>query len=158
MQARWVQPMRLDAADRRTRDRVARSLLEHGPSTAAELAGRLGLTTAAVRRHLDAAVADGLIVAAEERPRGPRGRGRPAKRFSLSEVGHAAGPTAYDEVAIDALRYLRESVGEGAVEDFARQRMAAWEARYAERIASLPLEREEAIAIEQRTSGDNGVR
>src|SRR5436305_5969013 len=86
--------VRLDAADRRTRDRVARSLLEHGPSTAAELAQRLGLTTAAIRRHLDAAVADGLIVAAEERPRGPRGRGRPAKRFSLSDAGHEAGPTA----------------------------------------------------------------
>ncbi len=140
-------PVRLDAADRRTRDRVARSLLEHGPSTAAELAQRLGLTSAAIRRHLDAAVADGLIVAREERPRGHRGRGRPAKRFSLTDAGHSAGPTAYDDVAIDALRYLRDSVGERAVEDFARRRMAAWEARYAERIASLPLdERAEALA------------
>ena len=119
---------------------MVRSLLEHGPSTATELAERLGLTAAGIRRHLDAALADGLIVAAEERAHGPRGRGRPAKRFSLSDAGHAAGPTAYDDVAIDALRYLRESVGEAAVEDFARRRMAAWEARYAERIASLPLD------------------
>ncbi|HEX3707982.1 MAG TPA: HTH domain-containing protein [Mycobacteriales bacterium] len=127
-------------ADRRTRDRVVRLLLEHGPSTATELAQRLGLTTAAIRRHLDVALADGLLVSAEERSHGPRGRGRPARRFSLSDAGHAAGPTAYDEVAVDALRYLRESAGEAAVEDFARRRMAAWEARYAERIASLPLD------------------
>jgi predicted ArsR family transcriptional regulator len=132
--------VRLDAADRRTRDRVVRSLLEHGPSTATELAQRLGLTAAGIRRHLDAALADGLIVAAEERAHARRGRGRPAKRFSLSEAGHAKGPTAYDEVAVDALRYLRESAGEAAVEDFARRRMAEWEARYAERIASLPLD------------------
>ncbi|MGN6473504.1 MAG: helix-turn-helix transcriptional regulator [Mycobacteriales bacterium] len=145
--------VRLDAADRRTRDRVAGSLLEHGPSTAAELAARLGLTTAAIRRHLDAAVADGLIVARDERAHGRRGRGRPAKRFSLSEAGHDAGPTAYDDVAIEALRYLRDAVGEGAVEDFARQRMAAWEARYAERIASLPLD-ERAAALAEALADD----
>jgi predicted ArsR family transcriptional regulator len=138
---------RLDAADRRTRDRVVRLLLEHGPSTATELAERLGLTTAAIRRHLDAALVDGLIVTREERPHGRRGRGRPAKRFMLSDAGHATGPTAYDDVAVDALRYLRDEVGEQAVEDFARRRMAHWEARYAERIASLPLdERAEALA------------
>jgi predicted ArsR family transcriptional regulator len=133
--------------DRRTRDRVARTLLEHGPSTVAELAGQLGLTPAAIRRHLDAALVDGTIVAREERSHGPRGRGRPARRFSLSDAGHAAGPTSYDDFAVDALRYLRESAGDAAVEDFARRRMAEWEARYAERIASLPLdERAEALA------------
>jgi predicted ArsR family transcriptional regulator len=128
------------ASDRRTRDRVTGSLLEHGPSTVAELASRLGLTAAGIRRHLDAAVAAGVIVAREERPIGRRGRGRPAKRFSLSDAGHASGPTAYDDVAVDALRYLRDHAGDAAVEDFAKQRMAAWEARYAERIASLPLD------------------
>ncbi len=90
---------------------------------------------------------DGTIVAREERSHGPRGRGRPARRFSLSDAGHDAGPTSYDEFAVDALRYLRESGGEAAVEDFARRRMAEWEARYAERIAALPLdERPEALA------------
>jgi predicted ArsR family transcriptional regulator len=133
--------------DRGTRDRIARTLLEHGPSTVADLAGQLGLTTAAIRRHLDAALVDGTIVAREERPHGPRGRGRPARLFSLSDAGHAAGPTSYDDFAVDVLRYLRESVGDAAVEDFARRRMAEWEARYAERISSLPLdERAEALA------------
>jgi predicted ArsR family transcriptional regulator len=140
--------------DRGTRDRISRMLLEHGPSTVAELAARLGLTTAAIRRHLDAALIDGTIVAREERPHGPRGRGRPARRFSLSDAGHAAGPTSYDEFAVDALRYLRDSVGEDAVEDFARRRMAEWEARYAERIASLPLdERAEALAAALNEDG-----
>jgi predicted ArsR family transcriptional regulator len=140
--------------DRGTRDRISRMLLEHGPSTVAELAARLGLTTAAIRRHLDAALVDGTIVAREERPHGPRGRGRPARRFSLSDAGHAAGPTSYDEFAVDALRYLRDSVGEDAVEDFARRRMAEWEARYAERIASLPLdERAEALAAALNEDG-----
>jgi predicted ArsR family transcriptional regulator len=137
----------LDAAEQRTRDRLSRSLLEHGPSTVAELAQRLGLTTAGIRRHLDVMLGEGTIVACEERQVGRRGRGRPAKRFGLSDAGHASGPTAYDAVAVDALRYLRDQVGDDAVEDFARWRMAAWEARYAERIASLPLDqRPEALA------------
>jgi predicted ArsR family transcriptional regulator len=138
----------IEAVDRRTRDRVSRTLLEHGPSTASDLAEVLGLTPAAIRRHLDSMLADGTIVAHTERTHGPRGRGRPAKRFALSDAGHAAGPTSYDDVALDALRYLREVGGEAAVGDFARRRIAQWEARYAERIASLPLDQRPAALAE----------
>src|SRR3954463_1115843 len=135
-------------ADRRTRERVAQLLLELGPSTALALSERLGLTPAAVRRHLDGMPAAGRIDAREAPARGPRGRGRPAKLFSLSDAGHAAGPTAYDAVAVSALRYLRETAGEAAVEDFARQRIAEWEARYAAKIASLPLDERPAALVE----------
>src|SRR3954453_10347547 len=63
------------ADDGRTRHRVTALLLEHGPQTAAELAGRLGVSPAAVRRHLDALAAAGRV---EERttPDPHRGRGR----------------------------------------------------------------------------------
>jgi predicted ArsR family transcriptional regulator len=93
-------------------------------------------------------LAEGVVVARGERPRGPRGRGRPARRFLLSDAGHAAGPTAYDAVAVDALRYLREVGGEPAVADFARRRIGEWESRYAERIASLPLDARPAALAE----------
>jgi predicted ArsR family transcriptional regulator len=135
-------------ADRRTRERVAQLLLELGPATASALGERLGLTPAAVRRHLDAMLAAGAIVAREAPARARRGRGRPPKLFALSDAGHAAGPTAYDAVAVAALRYLRESAGEDAVEDFARQRIAEWEARYAAKIASLPLDERPAALAE----------
>lgn len=126
--------------DRRTRERVTRLLLELGPSTATALGERLGLTSAAVRKHLDLMLADGTLVAREAPVRGRRGRGRPARLFALSDAGHAsAGPTVYDTVALEALRFLRETAGEQAVEDFARRRMADWEARYAGKIATLPL-------------------
>ncbi|UMG92414.1 helix-turn-helix domain-containing protein [Nocardioides sp. TF02-7] len=45
--------------DQPTRQRVARSILVDGPSTAAALAERLDLTPAAVRRHLDHLVEEG---------------------------------------------------------------------------------------------------
>ena len=137
------------AADRRTRGRVTRLILEHGPLTASALGERLGLTSAAVRKHLDPMLADGTLVAHEAPVRGPRGRGRPARVFALSDRGHAtAGPTAYDAVAVDALRYLREVAGEQAVEEFAQQRIAEWEARYADRMAALPLDERPAALAE----------
>jgi predicted ArsR family transcriptional regulator len=127
-------------ADRRTRERVARLLLELGPSTASALGERLGLTPAAVRKHLDLMLAEGTLVARDAPVRGPRGRGRPARIFALSDAGHqSAGPTVYDAVAVEALRFLREAAGEQAVEEFARRRVAAWEAGYTDRITTLPL-------------------
>src|SRR6476469_4137130 len=53
--------------ERSTRNRVARSILDHGPSTAADIAKRVGLTQAAVRRHLDALVSDDVVEAREQR-------------------------------------------------------------------------------------------
>ena len=41
-------------AEERTRDRVLRGVLNHGPVSAANLGELLSLTPAAVRRHLDA--------------------------------------------------------------------------------------------------------
>jgi predicted ArsR family transcriptional regulator len=125
--------------DRRTRERVAALLLERGPQTAAALSEELGLTAAGVRRHLDAMLEDGTITAAEQRIYGPRGRGRPAKVFALSAAGHAAGPLAYDDVAVDALRFIAETAGEEAVEAFARRRVAELEEKYYARVAHLPL-------------------
>jgi predicted ArsR family transcriptional regulator len=117
----------LAACDRpadRTRDLVARTILERGPQNAADLADRLGLSPAAIRRHLDALVADGLLVERDPRPSAHRGRGRPARTYALTDEGRAAFPHAYDDLANTALRYLRETGGEAAVTAFAEHRAA----------------------------------
>jgi predicted ArsR family transcriptional regulator len=112
------------AAEGRTRDMVARLVLESGPQTAADLAGRLHLSAAAVRRHLDALVADGVMDEVEPRrtDQNPRGRGRPAKAYALTDAGRASFGHAYDDLASTALRYLRETGGEAAVVAFADHR------------------------------------
>ena len=117
--------------------RVARTLLEGGPQTAAALAARLTLTTTAVRRHLDALLDAGHVEATEKAPYGPgaiatsRRRGRPAKVFSLTPAGRDAFEQQYDDLAVDALRYLAATGGADAVEGFARHRVAELERRYA---------------------------
>jgi predicted ArsR family transcriptional regulator len=128
------------AVHRNTRDRVARSLLDHGPSSAADLAERLGLTQAAVRRHLDALLVAGLVDAREQRVYGHRGRGRPAKVFALTDSGRDAFYQAYDQLAAEALRFIAERAGGGeagaeAVAAFARYRLAGQTRRYADAVA-----------------------
>jgi predicted ArsR family transcriptional regulator len=116
----------LGSTDGRTRDRVRTLLLDLGPSTATTLAERTGLTVAAVRRHLDALIADGTITTRTPRLREVK-RGRPARLYALTEAGHAAGPSAYDDLATSALRFM----GIDQVEAFAQTRAADLEARYA---------------------------
>ena len=123
-------------ADASTRRRVAQSILEPGPSTAVALAQRLGLTPAAVRRHLDVLLGRGHLEAREQRFYGQRGRGRPAKVFALTDAGRSDFYTAYDTLAIQTLEYLAEAAGPDAVTRFAQARIAAVEARYAELTAS----------------------
>lgn len=130
-----------------TRNRVARLILANGPSTAADLAARLGLTPAGVRRHLDALLAEHLIEAHEQRVYGHRGRGRPAKVFALTGEGRAVFHHSYDDMAIDALGFIAETAGDDAVNAFARRRFAGLAARYAEMLAAAdPAERPRLLA------------
>jgi predicted ArsR family transcriptional regulator len=138
-------------ADRRTRDRVARLLLQRGPATAGELGRELGLTPAGIRRHLDAMLADGLVAVRDRAPRGPRGRGRPAKVFALTDAGREdlRHPHTYDSIATAALRWIAEHGGPAAVEEFAAAQVSALEERCRAALREAgdePLARAEALA------------
>ena len=143
--------------DASTRHRVASSILEHGPSTAAELAERLGLTPAAIRRHLDVLLASGHLEARERRVYGARGRGRPAKVFVLTNAGRSVFYTAYDDLAIEALEFLAASAGAEAVTLFAESRMARSEMRYQERMANAAPDRSPAQALAAALTEDGYV-
>ena len=133
--------------DAPTRDRVARTILENGPSTAADLAVRLDLTPAAVRRHLDHLAAEGIVESREQKVYGARGRGRPAKVFALTEAGRDSFDQQYDDLAVQAMRFLAETQGEEAVVEFARRRVAFVERDYAAVTAGDPdLTPAEALA------------
>ena len=134
-----------------TRERVARSILELGPSTTAALAVRLDLTPAAVRRHLDHLSDEGAVEAREPRIQGSRGRGRPAKVFALTEVGRDRFDQQYDDLAVQALRFLAETGGDEAVMEFARRRVAGLEVRFQEIVEERPDARPSAALAEAFT-------
>ena len=123
------------ALESRTRDRILQVISERGPITAATLALDLGLTAPAVRRHLENLEDAGLIAAHEVAP-GVRGRGRPARSFVLSDAGHQGLESDYDHLATEALRFISQESGEGAVRRFAESRVAELEGRYAAELAA----------------------
>ena len=146
------------ADDRRTPERVSALLLEHGPQTAAELAARLGVSPAAVRRHLDGLLAAGHVT--EQQDAGAvRGRGRPARRFALTEAGRASFPHAYDDLALTALRFVAAHGGPDAVREVAGQQLAGLEERCtaaveaAQAASSEPVDRAQVVAAALTAEG-----
>jgi predicted ArsR family transcriptional regulator len=135
--------------DRRTRDRVAELLLERGAASATELSLALGLGAAAIRRHLDAMLAEGLVESRERPTPTRRGRGRPARVFSLTDAAREAFPHTYDDLASAALRWIAEHGGAEAVAAFAAAQVAALEERCRTALAEAgddPIARADALA------------
>jgi predicted ArsR family transcriptional regulator len=147
------------ADERRTRARVCREVLERGPVSAAQLADVLGLTPAGVRRHLDVLLAEGLIGVHDpvtgSAAGGRRPRGRPARRFILTDAGHAAMASGYDHLATSALEFLAEIAGPHAVRRFADQHVHDLETRYRPVVeAAGPDQRRRATALAEALSAD----
>ncbi|HEY2044835.1 MAG TPA: HTH domain-containing protein [Jatrophihabitans sp.] len=126
------------ASEGRTRDAVTRLVMESGPLTAAHLAEQLKLSAAGIRRHLDGLVADGMLREVEPRAIAAqrRGRGRPARAYAITDAGRASFGHAYDDLASTALRYLRETGGERAVQAFADHRARTLAQRIEAKLAS----------------------
>lgn len=104
-------------------ERVAQSLLTDGPASARVLAQRLGVTPAAIRRHLDSLTEAGWVVFGD-RPAYGRvaagGRGRPARVYSLTARGRNQFAHNYDHLAVEALNALYQLGGQKAINVFAK--------------------------------------
>jgi predicted ArsR family transcriptional regulator len=129
---------RATGSEQGTRARVARLILETGPVSAAALGSTLGLTPAAVRRHLDHLLGEGMIETRTARVYGNRGRGRPARVFAITDAGRSAFEHTYDDLATSALRFLAEQCGPEAVAEFARRQVSELERRYRPVVDAAP--------------------
>lgn len=129
-----------------TRQRILELVVADGPVSVAHLANDMQLTTAAVRRHVAGLEASGHVVAHELSPQSPR-RGRPARYFVATSRGQSDLPSAYPDLAAQALDFLVRTAGSSAVEAFATARLAEFESRYAKVItATNTVERAEQLA------------
>ncbi len=119
-----------------TREHVLHLVVAHGPVSAGHIATTLGLTGAAVRRHLLALEADGKVAARPAAAGAERGRGRPARLFVATTGAHEQMASSYAELAVQALQHLAETAGGGAVRVFADGRAREIERRYAPAVAA----------------------
>ena len=82
-----------------TRRALLEAIKRHGEARADELAEQLGITVSAVRQHLAALQADGLVAHTEVRA----GPGRPHHNYRLSERGDELFPRRYASLVDDLL-------------------------------------------------------
>lgn len=148
----------LPEAERTTRGRVLAVVVEDGPVTTSDVAARLGLTAAAVRRHVEAMAADGLLEA-REAPRvagGARGPGRPARRFVATPRAHASGRDAHADLAVDVLRFLAATQGREAVRAFAERRADELGERYGPALAQAGPDVQHRATVLAELLGQDG--
>src|SRR5262245_32550229 len=117
----------LENSRRPAADRFLVLLKTRGPQTAAELGKALGVTGEAARQQLVRLAAGGLVVASTE----PRGVGRPAQVWALTEAGHARFPDSHAELTAQLIRSIREQLGEDVLERLIESRAAESRESYA---------------------------
>ncbi|WP_150462445.1 helix-turn-helix transcriptional regulator [Nesterenkonia ebinurensis] len=98
-------------SDSSTRDRVIQLVVEEGPISAAQLGRELGLTAAAVRRHLDAMTEQGLVEVKNITSR-RKGAGRPSRRYVISSRGQQELGDDYLALVRTALEVLEKHAAE----------------------------------------------
>src|SRR5262249_51612047 len=108
-------------------DRFLVLLKTRGPQTAADLAKAAGVTAEAARQQLVRLAADGLVVATAT----PRGVGRPAQVWGLTEAGNARFPDAHAELTAQLIGTIRTQLGEEVLDRLIAARAAGARAAYA---------------------------
>jgi predicted ArsR family transcriptional regulator len=150
-----------------TPERILLQLKMRGPQTAQALADGLGLTSMGVRRHLDQAQDKGLVESHDSSGK----VGRPVRRWSLSEAGHARFPDRHAELTVDLIGQVQALFGPAAMERLIAAREQASEALYRSRLDEVapdaPLARrvealarvrdEEGYMAEAQPQEDGGV-
>lgn len=124
-------------AHQETRSKILGLLKARGDLSSAMLADELGVSSMAVRQHLSDLESSGDVFSTEF---GRRGKGRPAKRWGLTERANRYFADRHRELAIDLFEGLSEVVGEEGMGDLLKRRGESQVELYRKRIdRSSPL-------------------
>jgi len=134
-----------------TRAQLLHMLKVSGPLMVSEMAGRLGITEMAVRRHLSAMERDGLVGTTLVR----QAMGRPSHAYSLTEKAQGLFPSNYHVLALDLLEELEAELNDsGAVKRIFDRRRVKLVRRYRDRMPDGDLrEKVRSLAEIQNESG-----
>ena len=101
-----------------------------GPLSAGSLARRLGVTPQGLRRRLESLRAEGFVESRELRDAGTAAPGRPAQVWTLSPAGDARFPDGHDQLAVELISGIRETLGEAALDVLIAGRERQQDRRY----------------------------
>jgi predicted ArsR family transcriptional regulator len=135
---------RSNAQMQRTRRIILDHLKRHPGATLEELAAAAGTAAITARAHVNLLVEQGLLEYRDVRG----GRGRPFRRYSLTDAAEAHFPKQYDQLAVSLLSGLGELEGQAGVAaliDHVAERMAAG---HRPRVEGRPMEERVAAVSE----------
>lgn len=144
-----------------TRRAILHTIKRQGEARAEELASLLGITPSAIRQHLAALLAEGLVAIREQRG----GAGRPKHLYSVTTKAEGLFPKNYGELTCELLDYAGAE-GPGTVErlfDRRRQRRTANAERrlegkaFDDQVAELARILDEDGYLADAVRGDDGA-
>ncbi|QNG27374.1 iron-sulfur cluster biosynthesis transcriptional regulator SufR [Synechococcus sp. HK01-R] len=129
-----------------TRETTLTLLLRQGQVSAADLAGQLGISVQAMRRHLRSLEDDGLV---ESKPM-TAGPGRPSNIWRLTALGHQHFPDGSESFALGLLNSMAATLSPEAMASLLSQQALEKASRYRQRVGSGPLRERIATLAELR--------
>jgi len=94
--------------------RIIDFLKRRSSATVAELTDHLGVTSTAVRQHLDDLEGSGLVYRLD--PVNTGGRGRPRMPWALTELASDLFPDRHADLTVELITAIRDSVGEDGLD------------------------------------------
>lgn len=120
-----------------------------GPQTAQQLAALLDLTSMGARRQLEAWQEKGMLTYEELADK----RGRPSRRWLLTEAGHARFPDRHADLTLQLIDQVRGLFGEAGLEQLIAAREAVSEQQYRQHLRSAgALPARVAALVQARSS------
>jgi predicted ArsR family transcriptional regulator len=148
--------------------RIVERLKRLESATAPDLAEEFGLSDTAVRQHLEALAANGLVQRAPAPP--PTGRGRPPVRWKLTPLAAELFPDRHADLTVELIGSIRQALGDEGLDRVLEARGRHQLDTYREflpdpEVTAVPvrvrrladLRTAEGYLAEARDDGDGGV-
>lgn len=124
----------MDKANHSTRNAIVALIKQKGEAGMKDISCSMGISKMAVSKHLSNLERDQLVQKRVIRA----GVGRPEYRYSLTPNAHYLFPTSYPYMALSALSFIEDRIGEEGVKQFFDKRKQELLERYSARMRGLP--------------------
>jgi len=121
-----------------------------GPQTAQQLAALLDLTSMGARRQLEAWQEKGMLTYEEVADK----RGRPSRRWLLTEAGHARFPDRHADLTVQLIDQVRGLFGDAGLDKLIAAREAVSEQQYRMHLRNANALPERVAALVQARSSE----
>ena len=133
-----------------TADQALFLIKTRGPQTAQQLAALLDLTSMGARRQLEAWQEKGLLTYEEVADK----RGRPSRRWLLTEAGHARFPDRHADLTVQLIDQVRGLFGDAGLDKLIAAREAVSEQQYRVHLRNASALPERVAALVQARSSE----